>query len=104
MGLGSRAPGPTLSSMDDALETECLGGEVGILTQGSRKRRALREQARHEFEPCLMALCVRDLISLHCTVLTCEDSNVSLQGEMNRRCPAQKGTAGSCFSLPVDFI
>lgn len=25
------------------LETECLGGEVGVLTQGSRKRRALRE-------------------------------------------------------------
>ena len=43
MGLGSRAPGPTLSFMDAALETEGLGGEVGVLIQGSRKRRALRE-------------------------------------------------------------
>lgn len=63
--------------MDAALETECLGGEVGVLTQGSRKRRALRGD-RHEFEPCLTVLCGGELISLPC-LFSCEDRDVSLQ-------------------------
>lgn len=49
-----RASGPILAFMDAVSETWCLGGEVGVLIQGGRKREGF-EGGRHEFEPCLMA-------------------------------------------------
>lgn len=51
-----RASGPMLSSVDAVSETHCLGGEVGVLTQGSGKSRKGFEGGRREFEPCLMSL------------------------------------------------